>query len=420
MGRRTSIPTGIEVRGASIRLTFTYRGIRCRETVKLPPTPRNIKYVERWRATILHEIATNQFDYAKHFPDSSHASRFRPGAATTVRQALESWLTGMQKASAFSTWQDYANMVRNHLIPEFGDYKLAEVTTALIKEWVGELECGPKRVNNLLIPLRGMFADAFGDGIIERDPMARIKNLKRTRVYKPDPFSPNEIRAILEHSEGQIRNFWQFAFGTGLRTGELIALQWNDIDWQKGVVQVLRSIVRGRERDGTKTESGIREVKLLPMVLAALVAQKNYTFHAGGTIFHNPRHNAPWTGPKALAKGPWAVVLRRAKVRYRNLYQTRHTYASILLTAGEDPMWVAQQMGHKDWGMIRKIYGRWIPEMRPDAGNRAAAALGQFWGKTETTQDDLGQTGATPDDDNPSDLAKKWRSGRDSNPRPPA
>lgn len=396
MGRRTGIPTGIEVRGSSIRLTFSYRGVRCRETVKLEPTPRNIKYVERWRATILHEIATHQFDYSKHFPDSSLASHFQPAAATTVKQALESWLTAMQKTTAFSTWQDYANTVRNHLIPRFGEYKLPEMTKTLIKEWIGSLKCGPKRVNNLLIPLRGIFADAFDDEVIERDPMARIKNLKRTRVYKPDPFSPDEIRSILEHSEGQIRNFWQFAFGTGLRTGELIALQWNDVDWQKGVVRVLRSIVRGQERDGTKTESGIREVKLLPIALAALAAQKPYTSEAGGAIFHNPRHDAPWTGPKALAKGPWAVVLRRAKVRYRNLYQTRHTYASILLTAGEDPMWVAQQMGHKDWGMIRKIYGRWIPEMRPDAGNRAAAALGQFWGKTGTTQDDLGQTGATP------------------------
>jgi integrase len=142
------------------------------------------------------------------------------------------------------------------------------------------------------------------------------------------------------------------------------------------VVQVRRSVVRGQERDGTKTESGIRDVKLLPLALAALAAQKDFTYGAGGTIFHNPRHNAPWTGPRALAKGPWTVVLRHAKVRYRNLYQTRHTYASLLLTAGEDPMWVAQQMGHKDWGMIRKIYGRWIPEMRPEAGNRAAAALG--------------------------------------------
>ncbi len=58
-------------------------------------------------------------------------------------------------------------------------------------------------------------------------------------------------------------------------------------------------------------------------------------------------------------------------------------------------MWVAQQMGHKDWGMIRKIYGRWIPEMRPEAGNRAAAPpwgnFGAKPGRLRTVWDNLGQ-----------------------------
>jgi integrase len=68
--------------------------------------------------------------------------------------------------------------------------------------------------------------------------------------------------------------------------------------------------------------------------------------------------------------------LRLAGVRYRRPYQTRHTYASMMLTAGESPMWVAQQMGHRDWGMIRRIYGRWISDAQPDAGLRAEALFG--------------------------------------------
>lgn len=53
----------------------------------------------------------------------------------------------------------------------------------------------------------------------------------------------------------------------------------------------------------------------------------------------------------------WQSVLRKAGVRYRNFYQTRHTYASLLLSAGENPMGMASQMGHADWGMIRKGSG---------------------------------------------------------------
>jgi integrase len=66
---------------------------------------------------------------------------------------------------------------------------------------------------------------------------------------------------------------------------------------------------------------------------------------------------------------------RRAGVRYRNPYQTRHTCASTLLSAGENPMWVAQQMGHADWAMIRKVYGRWIPEVDPGTGEKIAARI---------------------------------------------
>lgn len=53
----------------------------------------------------------------------------------------------------------------------------------------------------------------------------------------------------------------------------------------------------------------------------------------------------------------WQSVLRKAGVRYRNFYQRRHTYASLLLSAGENPMWMASQTGHADWGMIRKGSG---------------------------------------------------------------
>ncbi|WP_231990347.1 hypothetical protein [Nitrosomonas ureae] len=49
-------------------------------------------------------------------------------------------------------------------------------------------------------------------------------------------------------------------------------------------------------------------------------------------------------------------------MKYRTPYQTRHTFASMMLSSGEHYMWVAHQMGHKDWGMIIKVYGRWIPQ----------------------------------------------------------
>nr|WP_274597446.1 hypothetical protein [Achromobacter xylosoxidans] len=69
--------------------------------------------------------------------------------------------------------------------------------------------------------------------------------------------------------------------------------------------------------------------------------------------------------------------MKRAKVGYRRPYQMRHTFASMMLSAGEHPMWVAQQMGHKDWAMIIRVYGKWMPTADPDAGSRAESKFAQ-------------------------------------------
>jgi integrase len=231
---------GIEIRGNSIRLTFTYQGRRYRETVKIAPTPANIKYVERLRQTILHEIEVGRFDYVKHFPNSPRAKAYRPGSAAPVSEALRDWLNASQRTTARSTWEDYKNTVYNHLIPAFGALKLSELTTARIKTWMSQLDCSAKRVNNLLIPLRGMLEDAYADEAIERNPMARICNLQSTSKREPHPFTPDEVSRILAACDGQIRNLIQFAFATGLRTGELLGLRWGDIDLERGTAYIRR------------------------------------------------------------------------------------------------------------------------------------------------------------------------------------
>jgi integrase len=67
----------------------------------------------------------------------------------------------------------------------------------------------------------------------------------------------------------------------------------------------------------------------------------------------------------------WVPAMKKAGVRYRRPYQTRHTYASMMLSAGEHPMWVAKQMGHSDWTMIARVYGRWMPAADVTAGTKA-------------------------------------------------
>ena len=127
------------------------------------------------------------------------------------------------------------------------------------------------------------------------------------------------------------------------------------------------TVVEGVEEDETKTLSSTREVFLLPPALDALNAQKAHTFLTGKRIFHDSLTNEPWIWPWQIRER-WISVLRQAKVRYRNPYQTRHTYASTLLSNGENMMWVSKQLGHVNTEMVMRTYGRWIPDHSSIAG----------------------------------------------------
>ena len=88
----SELPDGVQVHGATIRIDFRYRGVRCRETLKgLRVTKANIKFAEKKRAAILHEIGREIFDYSKHFPESPRCRVFgtNPDRDRTVDQALD-------------------------------------------------------------------------------------------------------------------------------------------------------------------------------------------------------------------------------------------------------------------------------------------------------------------------------------------
>ncbi len=381
MGRRTGARTAS---GSSIEISFYYKGARCRERLKLKPTKANLRYAENLKGEIENAIAKGTFDYAETFPNSTKAKIFAKvaGAVISVEDALKTWLKGIEPQIERSTYIDYRNTVNNHLIPTFGELKLSELNRAHIKDWAAGKDASRKRIANILSPLRQMLADAVDAEQIGKNPLHGWTYKKREPVKVRDdidPFTLEEQTAIITKLPDQAANLIQFAFWTGLRTSELIALEWGDIDWVRGVAWVRRAKVRG-ELKPPKTEAGIREVKLLPPAVMALNTQKSHTFMTGQEVFHNPRTNSPWEGDGAIRKTAWVYALKKAGVRYRRPYQTRHTYASMMLTAGENPVWVATQMGHRDWSMIIRVYGRWIPEADPNAGSKAAA----LWGTPST------------------------------------
>lgn len=372
--------SGIRARSErSITIDFYYRGVRCRERLKKAPTPANLKWAVKKKATIELEIAEGRFDYANHFPDSKRLQQLSPrrGDALLLKNYLETWLESERARIEHSTWVGYQKVIKYNLVPAFGTLALSEIRRKHLYEWADKHpDMSAKRARNILSTLRIAFGAAVKRELVDTTPFVGFKLEKRkSKSEDIDPFSQAERAAIVNALVGQNQNFVQFAFWTGLRTSELVALDWSAIDWIRGVVVVSRKMTQGMPapEEGTKTEAGTREVKLLTPALEALKAQKTHTFLKGAEVFQR-RPGERWTGDKAIRESMWIPALKRAGVRYRKPYQTRHTYASMMLTAGENLLWVAGQMGHVDAALTLKRYSRWIASDMPDAGNKAVSA----------------------------------------------
>lgn len=372
-------PSGVSIRlwpsgKTTLRISFYYRGTRCLETLRLDATPSNIKYASRLRGEIMNAIERGNFCYADYFPNSKRAQIFgHAPSRIKIGELLDDFLAHAKKTKESSTYRGYKKICDGHLYPMFGKIAIQDLKPATLRKWISSLDCTAKTASNILIPLRAVIEQALIDQYISENPLNNIvvsklldKKTKKSD-YKPDPFDVTEINAILNTAKDQLQNLFKFAFFTGLRVSELIGLRWQDIDWIHGSIRVEETIVAS-EAKGPKTEAGIRDVLLLPPAIDALKAQKAYTFLQDGRVFHNPKTDKPWESSQQIRRTAWTPLLKKAGVRYRNPYQTRHTYASMMLSQGENIMWVSKQMGHVDIEMVMKTYGRWIPDHSAQSG----------------------------------------------------
>ena len=170
----------MRARHNSIEIDFRYKGIRCRETVKLPPTKANMRFAANMRAEILRQIAQGTFKYAEHFPESKKVALFggATGGNLSVGEALWTWTRSHRQDVSEGTLREYEKVIKKHLEPRFGLTPLTALKKVTIKNWRADLKVSPKTANNILIPLRMMLKDAHEDGLIERNPTETIRNLK--------------------------------------------------------------------------------------------------------------------------------------------------------------------------------------------------------------------------------------------------
>lgn len=138
-----------------------------------------------------------------------------------------------------------------------------------------------------------------------------------------------------------------------MRTGEVDALMWGDIDITNKTLTVQRSLRKG-ELSGLKTEGSHRAINLIDRVVDILIKHKKSVNLADNFVFTNSKRKP--LNYHVVSRSVWYPALLKAKLRPRNPYQTRHTFATLLLASGETPEWIANQMDHNDYDVISCVF----------------------------------------------------------------
>lgn len=364
MGRRGS---GIEIRPASIRVSFIWEGKTRWERLvtngkAMAPTLPNIRYAERLAASIKAKIALGTFSLAEFFPASADASS---GEQLTLGRQMTAWLDArrleVSTAAGYSSATKFWARAVVDGVP-LGDRPLRAIKhSELLRGLATKPLLSGKTVNNYVSVLREAIELAVTDGILTSNPAATIPRAAWQRE-PPDPFDLAEaeliIADLLAHYPEPIGNHVQWRFFTGVRTSEAAGLQWPSVDLASEYFQVREAIVRGVAKSNTKT-SVARNVLLNSTALAALQRQAKHTRIAGAHVWLDPRYGTPWLEERAFRRSYWAPCLKRLGVRYRPPNNMRHTYATMMLMAGRTPGWCAKQLGHSV-EMFLRTYSKWI------------------------------------------------------------
>ncbi|NVD87835.1 site-specific integrase [Escherichia coli] len=399
----TSYPTGVENHGGSLRIWFHYNGKRVRENLGIPDTAKNRKIAGELRTSVCFAIRMGNFDYAAQFPESPNLKHFGLGKREiTIKALAEKWLDLKKIEIGGNALNRYQSVVRN-MLPRIGENRLASSVTKedllfirkdLLTGYhnLSNGKTTPVKgrsvvtVNYYMTTIAGMFQFAADNGYTESNPFNGLTPLKRSRT-EPDPLTHDEfIRFIDACHHQQTKNLWSLAVYTGIRHGELISLAWEDIDLKAKTMTILRNYTKLGEFTLPKTEAGTdRVIHLVQPAVDTLKSQAEMTRFGtqyqidvklrefGRTVRHectfvfNPQlvKKCQQAGHHYKAdsiRDSWASALRRAGLRHRKAYQSRHTYACWALSAGANPSFIANQMGHANAQMVFNVYGAWMKD----------------------------------------------------------
>ena len=329
-------------RSVNLYVQFHIDGKCVQRSTKLEDTPKNRKFIEsKIIPSLALKIANGEFNQRRS------ESKFDYFAVKYLKAKDE-----------LKTYDQLSSVVNNQILQVFSGKDVNDIKRYEVKEFAEDRlqNATPKRVRHILNVLAGILDIAIDYEVLTHNV---AKNIQLPKHKKKDlePFSQSEVNNILSSSDGWFKTFLSIAFFTGARTGEILALNWNDVDFEDGVIRITKTLRNGVI--GTpKTESSVRDVPMFDEL------QKELLLHRSRSktiyLFANPNTGKMFYKTAKLAPY-WTDLLKKCNIPHRILYATRHTFISSMLKYSDLSMLdIAQIVGHSNTEMIVRNYAKYI------------------------------------------------------------
>jgi len=234
---------------------------------------------------------------------------------------------------------------------KFGSMKLDEIKSTHIMLWQKECGLASQTIAANRVYLNMVLQAATNDDLIRKNPVTLTKLPKRIPVRKKNFYSEDEIKQIIGMASGQLKNYIQLACFTGMRGSELVALRWNDVDFDKSVIRVDSRIVDGNE---DLTKSG--KIRFIPMFKQARQALLNQRMRSGLREFvFISSHGGAYYNSDCMMK-PFKAMLKKNGFESGTIHDLRRSFNTLLKQYGYPTDWILDIMGHVDDTVNRNHY----------------------------------------------------------------
>jgi integrase len=321
------------------------------------------------------------------------------------------------RISSQAQWRAHLDLL---LFPAVGDVRIDSIEIGRMRKVRDQLRASglaPKTVNKVLTTAAAVFKLAMKDRLLKWNPAAEVERLRigsgeigadnrksdDEAVTEDKVLSPDEIRKLLAHAEtGLARTLLFTAAATGVRHDELLALSWNDVDFNAKRITIRRSLSWARVRGSTeptkprfyqpKTEAGIRSIPAAPELLAELKVWKLACPPNEHDLLFPSEAGKP-AHRKNVIRKILAPALTRAELRTINMHSLRHSFASARIEGGASIAEVQYLMGHAKPSTTLRVYTHFFGKRRESAAVLAltkslAGASGTLSGRSEAEDDE--------------------------------